>query len=310
MPSGQPSTQDRIAACASELMTGSSIEMSPDRAGDAAAVAALLPAGTRVFVNHLPHRPLEHSLAALAALRAAGLEPVPHIAARSVASRDELATFLETASRRSGVTQVLLIGGDRAAPLGPYADALGLLRDHVLAEGGVRAVAFAGHPEGNPHTPQAVLDAALAHKLDAASAQGLAASIVTQFSFAPARIVEYCSELARKAPGVPVFVGMAGPTEAGALLRFAQRCGVSDSLRAMNAQGMRAVRLFMHTDPGEQLSAVAQYGLRHDDCNVVGVHLYSFGAALKSAAWMNRIITAPSTSATFTTATIAAGPGG
>jgi methylenetetrahydrofolate reductase (NADPH) len=85
---------------------------------------------------------------------------------------------------------------------------------------------------------------------------------------------------------------MAGPTDAVTLLKFAQRCGVSASLRAMGAQGMGAVRMFMHTDPGDQLSAVAQYRLRHDDCNVVGVHLFSFGAAIKSARWMNAIITA------------------
>ena len=285
------SAQDRIDACAAELITGGSIEMSPDRAGDAAAVGALLPAGSKVYVNHLPRHPLERSLVALAALRAAGLDPVPHIAARQVASRAELASFLVAAARDSGVAQVLLIGGDRAVPLGPYADALALLREGLLADCGVRAVAFAGHPEGHPHVAQAALDAALVHKLELAGAQGLATSIVTQFSFAPARVVEYCSELARKVPGVPVFVGMAGPTEAAALLRFAQRCGVSESLRAMNAQGMGAVRLFMHTDPREQLSAVAQYCLRHADCNVVGVHLFSFGAAVKSARWMHRMIT-------------------
>jgi hypothetical protein len=55
---------------------------------------------------------------------------------------------------------------------------------------------------------------------------------------------------------------------------------------------MPAVRMIMHTDPAEQLTALAQYRLRHDDCNVVGVHLFSFGAAAKSAAWMNGVITA------------------
>jgi methylenetetrahydrofolate reductase (NADPH) len=92
-------------------------------------------------------------------------------------------------------------------------------------------------------------------------------------------------------PGVPVCVGMAGPTDGATLLRFAQRCGVSSSLRALREQGMGAVRLFMHTDPSEQLSAVAQYCLRQADCNVAGVHLFSFGAAAKSAAWMHSVIT-------------------
>jgi hypothetical protein len=75
------------------------------------------------------------------------------------------------------------------------------------------------------------------------------------------------------------------------LLKFAQRCGVSASLRALGSLGLGAVRSFMHTDPAEQLTAIAQYRERHDDCNVVGVHLFSFGTAARSATWMNRIIT-------------------
>ena len=285
------SSADRLAACSADLVVNGSLEMSPGRAGDAAAVAALLPAGTRVYVNHLPRHGLAQSLDALARLRGAGLEPVPHIAARRVASRNELTTFLVKAVRDAAVTKVLLIGGDDPLPLGPYGDAIAVLRERILADCGVREVGLPGYPEGHPRIPQTSLDQALTEKLAAAEAQGLGASIVTQFSFAPARIVEYCSELARKVPDVPVYVGMAGPTDAVTLLRFAQRCGVSNSLRAMGAQGMGAVRLFMHTDPGEQLSALAQYCLRHADCNVVGAHLFSFGAAAKSAAWMNRVIT-------------------
>ncbi|MEO5772000.1 MAG: hypothetical protein ABIQ29_08015 [Burkholderiaceae bacterium] len=291
LPTPAASTPDRLAACAAELVAGGSLEMSPERAGDAAAIAAQLPAGIRVYVNHLPRHGLEQSLTALASLRAAGLEPVPHIAARRIASRNELTTFLVRAVRESGISKVLLIGGDDPQPLGPYGDGIAVLRERILGDCGVREVGLPGYPEGHPRIPQTALDQALTDKLALAQAQGLGASIVTQFSFAPARIVEYCSQLARKLPGVPVYVGMAGPTDAATLLRFAQRCGVSASLRAMGAQGMGAVRLFMHTDPGEQLSAVAQYCLRSADSNVIGAHVFSFGAAAKSAAWMNRIIT-------------------
>lgn len=285
------SSADRLAACTAELVVNGSLEMSPERSNEVAAVAALLPAGTRVYINHLPRHGLAQSLTALARVREAGLEPVPHIAARRIASRAELTTFLVKAVREAGVTKVLLIGGDDQQPLGPYADGIAVLTERILGDCGVREVGLPGYPEGHPRIPQTALDQALIDKLALAQAQGLGASIVTQFSFAPARIVEYCSELARKLPDVPVHVGMAGPTDAVTLLRFAQRCGVSNSLRAMGAQGMGAVRLFMHTDPSEQLSALAQYCLRHDDCNVVGAHLFSFGAAAKSAAWMNRVIT-------------------
>ncbi|HEY6513323.1 MAG TPA: hypothetical protein VI032_15170 [Burkholderiaceae bacterium] len=283
---------EAVAASAAELVSGGSLEMSPTHHGDAAAIAALLPAGTPVFVNHLPGHALDASLPTLLAVRAAGLEPVPHLAARRVVSRAQLAAFLQRAVAQAGVRKVLLIGGDDPQAVGSYADGLALLGDGVLPECGVRELALPGYPEGHPRISAEPLERALDDKLRLAQQQGLGVSVVTQFSFAPARIVEYCDDLARRWPGLPVVVGMAGPTSAAALLKFAQRCGVSASLRALGAQGMGAVKLFMHTDPGEQLSAVAQYRLRHDDCNVHGVHLFSFGTAAKSAAWMNAVITA------------------
>jgi methylenetetrahydrofolate reductase (NADH) len=281
-----------VAACAAELVSGGSLEMSPSHTTDAATIAALLPAGTPVFVNHLPGHDLGASLPALLAIRAAGLEPVPHLAARRVHTRAQVIAFVRQAVAEATVRKVLLIGGDDSQPVGAYADAMSLLRDGVLAECGVRELALPGYPEGHPRVAAELLERSFDAKVRLAQQQGLGVSVVTQFSFAPARVVEYCNELARRWPGLPLVVGMAGPTSAAALLKFAQRCGVSTSLRALGEQGMGAVKLFMHTDPSEQLSAVAQYRLRHDDCNVVGVHLFSFGVATKSAAWMNAIITA------------------
>jgi methylenetetrahydrofolate reductase (NADPH) len=275
-----------LAGCAADLVACGSLEMSPDRAGEVQAVAALLPVGTKVYVNHLPRHALPGSLPALSALRAAGLEPVPHIAARRVLSRPELRTFLEHAVGEIGATKVLLIGGDDAQAHGPYADAAAVLSDGILAECGVREVGLPGYPEGHPRITPAALEETLERKLRLADEQGLGTYLVTQFSFAPSRVVEYCTRLARERPTLPIYVGLAGPTEPRTLLRFAQRCGVSASLRALRDQGVAAVRLVTHTDPGEQLAAMAHYCLGHTACNVVGVHLFSFGGATRSAQWM------------------------
>jgi methylenetetrahydrofolate reductase (NADPH) len=279
-----------LADGVADLVSCGSLEMSADRAADARAVASILPVGTRVYVNHLPRLALSDSLAALNALREAGLEPVPHLAARRIATREEARVFLGRAVREAGVKKVLLIGGDDPRPRGPYADGVAVLRDGLLRELGLAEVGLPGYPEGHPRIPRAALEGALEEKLALAAEQGLGAYLVTQFSFAPARIVEYCTALARRLPAVPVFVGVAGPTEPRTLLRFAQRCGVSASLRALRDQGMAAVRLVTHTDPGDQVASVARYCLSRDACNVVGVHLFSFGGAGQTAAWMRRAI--------------------
>jgi methylenetetrahydrofolate reductase (NADPH) len=283
---------EEIAAGVAELVTCGSIEMTAHRLGDARELANALPAGTKVYVNHLPRHTLATTLAALEAVNEAGLEPVPHIAARRIASRDELDVFLDRAVQGAGVRKVLLIGGDDPNAIGPYADSVALLRDGLLARRGVREVGIAGYPEGHPRIPRAALERAMAEKLRLASEQGLGAYIVTQFSFAPARVVEYCAELASRAPAVPVYVGIAGPTEPSTLLRFAQRCGVSASLRALRDEGIRFVRLVTHTDPREQLVALARYCLARPTSNVVGTHFFSFGGAAQTADWMNRMIAA------------------
>jgi methylenetetrahydrofolate reductase (NADPH) len=289
--SSPASALEASAATAVDLVAAGSIEMGAHRPQDARAIAALLPAGTRVYVNHLPRHSLADSLASLVAVRAAGLEPVPHIAARRIASRAELETFLKRAVQEAGVQKALVLGGDEPAALGPYTDGADLIRAGLLKECGLREIGLPGYPEGHPRIPQMVLEQAFAEKLALAGGHGLGAYVVTQFCFAPARILEYCSALSRSAPRVPVYVGLAGPTTPGSLVRFAQRCGVSASLRALQAQGLNAVRLVTQTDPGAQLAPLARYCLSHTaDCNVVGIHLFSFGGVTAAAGWMNQAI--------------------
>jgi methylenetetrahydrofolate reductase (NADPH) len=76
------------------------------------------------------------------------------------------------------------------------------------------------------------------------------------------------------------------------LARYAQRCGVSASLRALQTEGIKAVRVFTCVDPTEQLMALAARLRSGSAGNVVGVHLYSFGGVVRTAEWMNTRITA------------------
>ena len=289
---GPPAACDDIGGTAAELVACGSLEMGAGSPQEARGIAGMLPAGTPVYVNHLPRRSLAHTLPTLMALAEAGLDPVPHVAVRRITSRTEARAFLGQAVRLAGVRKVLLVGGDLAKPLGPYAEAAALLREGLLADCGLSQVGLPSYPEGHPRIPTASLDAALAEKLDLVRQQGLGAYVATQFSFAPSRIIEHCVDLARRAPDVAVYVGLAGPTSPRTLLRYAQRCGVSASLRALQAQGMGAVRLFTHVDPTDQLVALARHVRSGSVSNVVGVHLYSFGGVAAAAGWMNARITA------------------
>ena len=292
-----PASAVESAGIAAELVSGGSLEMGAHRPQDARDIAALLPAGTPVYVNHLPRHNLLDTLPTLVAVREAGLEPIPHIAARRVMDRAELQNFLSRAVGDAGVRKALILGGDEPTAIGAYADGASLIREGLLAASGLREIGLPGYPEGHPRIASAALEKAFAEKRSLAAAQGLGTYVVTQFSFAPARILEYCAGMARSAPGVPIYVGLAGPTSPVTLLRFAQRCGVSASLRALHTQGMDAVRLVTHTDPADQLAALAHYCTVHADCNVVGVHLFTFGGVTSAAKWMNRYIASLGSSA-------------
>ena len=290
MSSPASATDVPLQARIAELVSAGSLEISPRELHRAEAVAALLPKDTCVYVPSLPGLPLSRTLEMVAALRAAGLDPVPHVSARRVLDKDDVRNFLRQCVAEHGVHRVLVIGGDEPKAKGPFNDSLEVIASGMLAEVGIREIGVSGYPEGHPQIPGAVLTSAFEKKLKLAREQGLGLYVVTQFSFAPKRIVEFCAALARSAPTVSVYVGIAGPSDPAALLRYAQRCGVSTSLRALRNLGTGIARLVVHTDPHEQVLALGRYLQGREIGNVVGVHLYSFGGAVRTASWMRERI--------------------
>ncbi|MFL6573807.1 MAG: hypothetical protein ACJ8G4_18755, partial [Burkholderiales bacterium] len=128
----------------SELLTAGSLEISPRELHRAPEVATILPADTCVYIPSLPGLPLSRTLDAIAAIRAAGLDPVPHVSARRIRDRDEFHDFLQKAAAQHGVHRVLLLGGDEPRPKGPFADSLQVLEQGVLKECGVREFGVGG----------------------------------------------------------------------------------------------------------------------------------------------------------------------
>jgi methylenetetrahydrofolate reductase (NADPH) len=278
--------QERLA----ELVAASSLEFSPRELHRAGETAALLPADTCVYIPSLPGLPLSRTLEAVAALRAAGLDPVPHVSARRILDRDEFRSFLKKSVERHGVHRVLVIGGDEPGAKGPFADSLEVIASGLLAECGVREIGIAGYPEGHPKIAPSLLQQSFERKVQLAKDQKIGLYVVTQFSFSPARMVEFCAHLARTAPQVGVYVGVAGPTDPAALARYAQRCGVAVSLRALRNLGTGIAKLVTHTDPREHVVALARYARSREPSNLVGLHLYSFGGVVRTAAWMHELI--------------------
>jgi len=269
----------------SGILANSSIELTTNGREAIEAAARHLPAGIRVYVPKMPRQTLVEKLVQISLLRELGLEPVPHVVARQLASYDELRAFLGRAVTEAGVSRVLVIGGDQQEA-GPFPDSAAVIASGLLKGSGITHVDVAGYPDGHPNIAQDVLRSDLDHKLSLAREQSLRIGIVTQFSFAPAGIADYCSSLARQAPGVPVYAGVPGPTNARQLLRYARICGVSTSLKAVNLLGLDAVKLATHSSPDRQLEVLAGCRSLDETGHLAGVHVFSFGGFVESARWI------------------------
>ncbi len=282
----QPTGGGEIARVICELVTNGSIEVSATAAAQIPQAVRPLPYGTSAYVPSPTRKPLESNLEVISALHQAGMEAVPHIAARKISSRKALQAYLAHVVQDFGVHRVLVIGGDAREAAGPYPDSIALLRDDVLAGAGIKEIGVAGYPEGHPRIPPKILREDFELKLELAARLKLGIEVITQFSFVPKRITEYCAMLSQQAPDVPVYVGMAGPTNMAKLIRYANYCGVSTSVRALSDMGIKAVKLIKHTDTDEQLIALGQYCALREACNVIGIHVFSFGGLERSAQWM------------------------
>ena len=279
---------DNAQSAARALLRNSSIELTTNGREAIEAASRVLPRGTRVYVPKMPRQTLEEKLIQITLLRELGLEPVPHIVARQLRSREQLRDFLLSAAREAGVRRVLVIGGDQQQEAGPFAASAEVIASGELQEAGVTAVDVAGYPDGHPQIPGAALRADLELKRELAAEQGLRLGIVTQFSFNPSGVADYCHDMARFAPELPILAGIPGPTSAGHLLRYAKICGVSTSIKAINHLGTKAVRLAMRSRPDHQLEVLARRQSLGGAGILSGVHLFSFGGFVESARWLDR----------------------
>jgi len=270
----------------SHILGHSSIELTTNGREAIEAAAQHLPAGTRVYVPKMPRQTLADKLVQISLLRELGLDPVPHVVARQLASRNELRTFLNRAVAEAGVSRVLVIGGDQQQETGPFPASAAVIASGLLEEAGITRVDVAGYPDGHPQIAPKILRADLDLKLRLAREQDLQIGIVTQFSFVPAGIADYCSAIAKQAPGVPVYAGIPGPTNPRQLLRYARICGVSTSIKAVNLLGLNAVKLARHSSPDRQLEVLADRSSLDLAGHLSGVHVFSFGGFIESARWI------------------------
>jgi methylenetetrahydrofolate reductase (NADPH) len=285
-PGGPDAVWWRVAA----LVAGASVELSPREGLDAAALRALLPAGTTVFVNHPPRATHHDIVAACSRLRRAGLVPVPHLAARRLSSFTQLDDLLRRAAAEAAVERALIIAGDPDRPLGPFRNSLDLLASGALQRHGLGEVSFAVYPERHPRIGGRTLDAALDAKLDLARRRGLKPSLLTQFGFAAAPIAARIAALRGRGIACPIAVGVAGPGNVATLAKFAIRCGVGASLQALDRGESALARVRTRGTPEALIRALV--AAEAPSAPIDGLHIFTFGGLRRTALWLRAFVSA------------------
>src|SRR5580692_10220479 len=283
-------TEIATSASVARMLRGYSIEVNSNDAKVVDAALARLDPGTEVFLTWIPGANPMDLIAPAARLRRAGLVPVPHIGARHIESTDQLERLAASLVGEAGVDRVLVIGGDRATPAGPYDSSLAVMQSEIFQKLGIIRIAIAGFPEGNPNISDGALNEALNAKLNFARAAGLQIAIVTQFCFEAAPIVDWLRRIRARGINVPVRVGLAGPAGLLTLGRYAVRCGIGNSLRVLTEKPAFA-KLLVERGPEPIIRGVACAAGSTDSVllpsAIAGLHFFVFGGFNKTVDWIN-----------------------
>ncbi|HWP27348.1 MAG TPA: methylenetetrahydrofolate reductase [Xanthobacteraceae bacterium] len=265
-----------------DFLRGFSIEATRPTSADYDALKAVQPRPRYIYLAAIPTRPLAELVEYAATTRAAGFEPVPHLAVRNLPSRAAFDDLLSRLVEKAGVKRALVIAGDADRAQGPYASALDAIESGLLQRHGIVEIGIAGHPEGHPRVAVEILDRALTSKIEAAEQTGLAVHIVTQFGFSAAAIERWILRVRDLGIEVPIRIGLAGPTNLATLLRYAKRCGVMASAQGLTRQGGLIKHLVGTSAPDGVIRPLAEAAER---LGKVATHFFSFGGLGATARW-------------------------
>lgn len=272
-----------VATSIRGLVREASIELNVQDVKHLAASRDYLRSNTRLYVSHLPKQTWQATIDACREVREAGFEPIPHLPVRLLEDSAALERLLEQA-RRVGVEELLLIAGDYASPRGPYPTVADVLRTRMLSIHGINKVSFAGHPEGHPRIELDVIRAAEIEKASLAADAGLDATFVTQFFFEARPFLDWVETTRAAGVTARLIGGLCGPASAATLFKYALRCGVGPSIRALGAKPASFMKLLGDHGPEQVVRELADSRANFD-----GVHFFCFGGYLRTCEWLRRV---------------------
>ncbi len=260
------------------LLTHARYEVLPTAAAEEQ-VLAHLPTGFTVTITASPSKGLDATLNLAERLSAQGYEAVPHLAARMIAGRSELA---EICARllAVGVRTIFVPAGDADPPAGGYHASLDVLRD--LAELGrpFPDVGVTGYPESHPSINDDLTVQAMWDK------RNYATHVVSNLTFDPATLQAWLRRMRARGITLPLLVGVPGPVDRTKLLLMATKIGVGESTKFLAKHRSTITRLAAPGGfTGERFLERSAQALSAPDALVAGLHVFTFNQVGETERW-------------------------
>jgi methylenetetrahydrofolate reductase (NADPH) len=277
-------TSEQIRA----LLNNASIEMTCKDTEALPEAATLVPQGTDIFIALFPNQTWDDLTAAAKAVGEAGFNAVPHVPARRIKDRAEVAEIARKLTQVAGAKKMLLIAGDMPSPEGAFDSTIGVLETGEFARAGIKTFYMAGHPEGHAHMTADQQRQFEARKVALSKEQGFELKFTTQVCCEADPIIGW--EKIMRANGITNTIrpGLGGPASIKTLLRYAKICGAGASIRALTSGKASLIAgLLKDSGPEEVVTQLAAAKAAGSDFE--GVHLFAFGGFLKTTKWASAV---------------------
>ncbi len=266
------------AATLRRLLGNARYEVLPTASCEAAVLEHL---GTdrTITITASPSKGLGATLDLAERLANHGYEVVPHLAARMISGRSELAEICDRLTAL-GVTTVFVPAGDADPPAGDYRASLDLLYDLVELGRPFPGVGVTGYPESHPTIHDDLTVQAMWDK------RRHATQIVSNLTFDPETLQVWLRRMRARGITVPLLVGVPGPVDRAKLLGMATKIGVGESTRFLVKHRRTLTRLAAPGGfTGERFLEKLAPALSAPDAHVDGLHVFTFNQIAETEAW-------------------------
>ena len=251
-----------------------------------------LPQNTKIFITHLLGSDFKETVAAAKAVKAQGFEVINHFALRNFSSVKEIKEGLDLL-KEAGIKKILLLGGGTAQQRHEFGDCQHFVISGILDNYEIKALGFAGHPEGNPATKLLHDRTSLIFKKTyALSTPNKDFFFASQFCFQSQPVISWVNqEFGDNYPSIDLRIGLAGICNITSLIKHAQQCGVGASLGFLRKNAPAVVKLFGGlVSPNKLLYELTLAQKTGQLKRNIKFHFFPLGGFEKTALWINKII--------------------